>query len=346
MRKCDLISFIKNQVRRELQQLESAMTAAEKFPNIKQRRIATNGIELNIAEQGSGPLILLCHGFPESWYSWRHQFQPLADAGYHVCAPDMRGYGDSDKPHEIGAYNQVEVVADIIGLISALGHQSAIVFGHDWGAPTAWSCALNHPEKVTAVGALSVPFSPRSEVPPLDMLETIFKDQFFYQLYFQAEGVAEAELEADIRVALRKFYHMASGEMDITTLQPKPADADLLSDLQDPTNMGAWLDAADLDFYVAEFEKSGFRGPLNYYRNHNETWHLTAGAPTKIHQPAMFAAGDRDGVIMMAAQALENMPKHVTDLRINTLIPGIGHWTQQEAPAATNELMLSFLKGL
>lgn len=322
------------------------MTASPNFPNITQRRVTTNGIELSIAEQGSGPLVLMCHGFPESWYSWRHQFQALAEAGYHAVAPDMRGYGSSDKPHAIDAYNQVDVVNDIIGLIPALGYESAIVFGHDWGAPTAWSCALNHPDRVSAVGALSVPFSPRSEVPPLDMLREIFKDQFFYQLYFQAEGIAEAEFEADIRLALRKFYHMASAQADLSQLQPKAADADMLSDLPDPEEMGTWLSAADLDFYVSEFENSGFRGPLNYYRNLNLTWQRTADAPTQINQPAMFVAGEKDGVIQMAAMALENMPNHVTDLRTNVLIPDVGHWTQQEAPEATNRHILEFLAGL
>ena len=322
------------------------MTLSADFPNITNRRIATNGIELNIAEQGEGPLVLMCHGFPESWYSWRHQFQALADAGYHAVAPDMRGYGESDKPQDVSAYNQVEVVNDIIGLIPALGYDTAIVLGHDWGGPTAWSCALHHPDKVTAVGVLSVPFSPRAEAPPLDTLQMIFKDQFFYQLYFQQEGVAEAELEADVRLSLRKFYHMGSGEMDLTTLSPKPADADLLSDLPDPQQMGGWLNDADLDFYVQEFVNSGFRGPLNYYRNLNLTWQLTEGAPTQIHQPSLFVAGAKDGVIVMAAQALQAMPEFLTDLRVNHLIPEIGHWTQQEAPEAVNVQLLSFLDSL
>jgi pimeloyl-ACP methyl ester carboxylesterase len=322
------------------------MTVSDNFPNISNRRIATNGIELNIAEQGEGPLVLMCHGFPESWYSWRHQFQALADAGYHAVAPDMRGYGDSDKPADITTYNQVEVVNDIIGLIPALGYETAIVFGHDWGGPTAWSCALNHPDKVTAVGVLSVPFSPRGGAPPLDALKSFFKDQFFYQLYFQEPGVAEAELEADVRTSLRKFYHMASAQMDVSVLAAKPADADLLSDLPDPDRMGPWLSEDDLQFYVDEFTRSTFRGPLNYYRNHNLTWELTAGVPSQISQPAMFVAGDKDGVIVMAAQALQAMPEHVTDLRINELIPNVGHWTQQEAPDAVNDHMLSFLRSL
>ena len=322
------------------------MTVSKQFPNITNRRITTNGIQLNIAEQGEGPLVLMCHGFPESWYSWRHQFQMLADAGYHAVAPDMRGYGESDKPMDISAYNQVEVVNDIIGLIPALGYEQAIVFGHDWGGPTAWSCALNHPDKVSAVGVLSVPFSPRSPVPPLDALKALFKDQFFYQLYFQEPGVAEAEFEANVRVSLRKFYHMASAQMEVGLLEPKAADADMLSDLPDPEVMGPWLSDADLDFYLNEFTNSTFRGPLNYYRNHNLTWQLTEGAPTQIKQPSMFVAGDKDGVIVMAAQALQDMPKYLTDLRINELIADVGHWTQQEAPDEVNNYMLSFLQSL
>lgn len=311
---------------------------------IAERRIATNGIELNIAEAGEGPLVLMLHGFPESWYSWRHQFEPIANAGFHAVAPDMRGYGKSDKPQDISAYNQVEVTNDIIGLIGALGYETAVVIGHDWGAPTAWSCALNHTDKVTAVGALSVPYTPRSPVPPLDAMKEIFKDQFFYQLYFQEPGIAEAELEADVRVSLRKFYHMASGDVDITSFSPKPADADLLSDVEDPGKLGKWCSDEDLDFYTAEFERSGFRGPLNYYRNHNLTWELTEGAPEKIEQPAMFAAGDRDGVILMAAEALQALPERVPNLLINELIPGAGHWTQQEAPERVNELIVQFLE--
>ncbi len=315
----------------------------ESTQDITQRRVATNGIELNIAEAGAGPLVLMLHGFPESWYSWRHQFEPLAKAGYHAVAPDMRGYGKSDKPHNVKAYNQVEVVNDIIGLIDALGYETAIVLGHDWGAPTAWACALHHPDKVTAVGALSVPFSPRPDAPPLDTMKAMFKDMFFYQLYFQEPGIAEAELEADVRVSLRKFYHMGSGQFDASTVQPKPADADLLSDLPDPGTLGDWCSDTDLDFYTSEFEASGFRGPLSYYRNHNETWEMTAGAPETISQPAMFVAGEKDGVILMAAEALKALPERVPNLKVNKLIPDIGHWTQQESPEAVNEYILEFL---
>lgn len=313
---------------------------------ITQRRVATNGIELNIAEQGpaDGPLVLMLHGFPESWYSWRHQFAPLAAAGYHAVAPDMRGYGSSDKPAEISAYNQVEVMRDIIGLIPALGYETAVVFGHDWGAPTAWGCALNYPQQVTAVGVLSVPYSARSPVQPMPAMREAFKGQFFYQLYFFEPGAAEAEFEADIRTALKKFLIMGAGGTDLSALPQKGPDDDMLSGLPNPDTLPDWLSAADLDFYAAEFSRSGMRGPLNYYRNHDLTWELTADAPTHIHQPAMFVAGEQDGVIMMAAQALKDMPNYVKDLRINRLLPGIGHWTQQEAPDEVNAAMLEFLQ--
>jgi pimeloyl-ACP methyl ester carboxylesterase len=314
------------------------------WPGVTERRIATNGIELNIAEAGEGPLVLLLHGFPESWYSWRHQFKPLADAGYHVVAPDMRGYGKSDKPLNIEDYNQVEVVNDVIGLIPALGNETAVVIGHDWGAPTAWATALHHPDAVRAVGALSVPFMPRSPVPPMALMREMFKGQFFYQLYFFEPGVAEAEFEADIRLALKKFLVLAGGETDLSALPAKKEGDDMFSDLPDPGQLPSWLTEADLDFYAAEFKRSGMRGPLNYYRNHDLTWELTKDAPQSISQPAFFVAGSNDGVVMMAAEAIKFMPHFVTDLRINTLIPKIGHWTQQEAPNAVNDFILSFLK--
>ncbi|MDH5736949.1 MAG: alpha/beta hydrolase [Gammaproteobacteria bacterium] len=308
-----------------------------------QRRIATNGIHLNIAEAGEGPLVLLLHGFPESWYSWRHQLEPLASAGYHVVAPDMRGYGKSDKPSETSQYNQVEVIRDVVGLIPALGYEAAVVIGHDWGAPTAWGAAQDFPDKVSAVGALSVPFSPRTEEPPLARMQALFRDRFFYQLYFQTPGVAEAELEKDISVSLRKFLYWASGNVAGPLAPQKSPQSDLLSDLIDPDEFPRWLSDQDLAFYVREFSRDGFRGPLSYYRNHDLTWELTSQRSNIVRQPAMFAAGEKDPVIMLGAQALENMPRHVTDLRINEMIPGIGHWTQQEAPEDVTRIILRFL---
>ena len=314
---------------------------------INRRKVATNGIELSILEAGRGPLVLLVHGFPEAAYSWRHQLPALAAAGFHAVAPDMRGYGESDRPSEIEAYNQWAVSHDILGLITSLGYEQAVVIGHDWGAPTAWNCALLAPDRVSAVGALSVPFSPRGTEPPLPLLRRIFEGQFFYQLYFQTPGVAEAEFEQDIEVSLRKFYYLGSGLADPAKLggERKPDD-DLLSAIVDPGDLVPWCSQDELDEYVRSFRISGFRGPLNYYRNLDLSWEKFASTPQKIQQPAMFAAGDRDGVIIMAKAALDAMPSHVPDLRINTLIPGAGHWTQQEAPEEVNALMLDFLSSL
>lgn len=314
------------------------------WPGVSQRRVATNGIELNIAEAGEGPLVILVHGFPESWYSWRHQFAPIAAAGYHVVAPDMRGYGKSDKPHAVTDYRLVELVNDLVGLVDATGNEDAIIIGHDWGALIAWSCALNRPDKFRAVGALSVPFMPRSPVQPMPMMREMFKGQFFYQLYFFEEGVAEAEFEADLRTALKKFLVIGSGETDLAALPTRGPDDDMFTGLPVPETLPAWLSEADLDFFTGEFEQSGMRGPINYYRNHDLNWEQSEGAPMYIDQPAMFVAGGNDGVIMMAEMALNAMPSFVLDLRINELIPGIGHWTQQEAPEPVNKYILDFLK--
>lgn len=310
---------------------------------IKQRIILAGATHLHIAEQGTGPLVLLLHGFPESWYSWRHQFEPLAKAGYRAVAPDMRGYGLSDKPADIEDYNQVEVTNDIINLIAALGYDQAIVIGHDWGAPTAWNCALLYPEQVIAVGALSVPFSPRSTRPPMAAMREVYKDRFFYQLYFQTPDVAEAAFEEDVALSLRKFFYMASADVDISLLVEKDADADLLSDLPDFPQLPAWLTQADMKFYTDQFEWSGFRGPLNYYRNFDLTWELTEGVSTVIDQPALFLAGEKDPVIAMMAEDYKYLPERVNDLRVNQLIPNVGHWTQQEAPDAVNAALLEFL---
>ena len=227
----------------------------------------TNGIRLRVALAGKGPLVVLVHGWPESWYSWRHQIPALAAAGYRVATPDVRGYGGSDKPEPIAAYAIQEMCADIAGLVTALGETRAILIGHDWGAPIVWNTALFHPERVSAVAGLSVPHTGRGPAPRIELFQRIYKDRFFYQLYFQTPGVAEAELEADVRLSLRKIYYWASGEgIKAGPRVDKPANARLLDGLVDPDPFPAWLTPADLDYYVAEFRQSGFRGPLNRYR--------------------------------------------------------------------------------
>jgi pimeloyl-ACP methyl ester carboxylesterase len=315
---------------------------------ITHRFVQTNGVRLHVAEQGEGPLVVLCHGFPESWYSWRHQLPALAAAGYRAVALDMRGYGDSDKPHAVEAYDQVELAADIAGLIDALGEREAVVVGHDWGAPTAWHSALLYPNKVRAVVGMSVPFAGRPPGSPLARMRQTFKDIFFYMLYFQAEGAAEAELEADIETSLRIIYLALSGDPPLSeTVKLAPPDSAFLPTLFDDGRVPSFLTPADLAVFVAQFRKSGFRGPLNYYRNFDRTFERTAAlAGAKIQQPALFLAGDRDPVILFSKTQLERMPGAIPNLRGPVLFPGAGHWVQQERAQATNEALLGFLRSL
>jgi len=310
------------------------------------RTIAANGIRMRIAEEGSGPLVLLLHGFPESWYSWRHQIPALAAAGFHAVAPDQRGYGGTDAPAAVESYDIHQLVADAVGVLDALGESQAVVVGHDWGAPVAWRCALLHRERFRAVAALSVPYVGRSPLPPLEMFRMMAGDRFFYILYFQEPGVAERELEADVRSTLRRFLYAASGDVtEPLDFWRKPKDAKFLDGLPDPKTLPPWLGEADLDYYANEFRRTGFRGGLNWYRNIDRNWRDTpelAGA--KVEQPALFVAGERDGVLAMVPP--EAMRELVPNLRRLLLLPGCGHWTQQERPAEVNAALLEFLKSV
>ena len=313
---------------------------------ITHRNVKTNGINVHIAEAGSGPLVLMLHGWPESWYSWRHQLGALADAGYHAVAPDVRGYGDSDKPHEIEAYSMKNMVADAVGILDALGEQTAVVVGHDWGAPMAWNSAVLHPDRFRAVVGMSVPFSPRSPAPPTQVFKTIFADTFFYILYFQEPGKAEAELEKDIRRSMKLILYTASGDAPpgMTGFAGKAKDSGLLDGITEPDKLPPWLTEADLDYYAGEFKKSGFRGPINRYRNMDRDWEeLPQLEGARVKQPALFLAGEKDGVIAMSSP--ETQRQFIDNLTIK-LFPGAGHWTQQERPAEVNEALITFLKGL
>jgi pimeloyl-ACP methyl ester carboxylesterase len=322
-----------------------------KLPDM--RMVETNGIRLSVALSGEGPLVVLVHGFPESWYSWRHQIPALAAAGFRVAAPDVRGYGGSDKPEPVEAYAIEEMCADIAGLIEALGERQAVLVGHDWGAPIVWNTALFHPEKVRAVAGLGVPHIGRGPVPRIQLFRRLYAGRFFYQLYFQAPGVAEAELEADVRASLRKIYYAASGEALSAglpgLLADKPADARLLDGVPDPDPFPAWLGEADLAFYVSQFERSGFRGPLNRYRTSELDFAQQAAvAGKRIEQPAAFIAGSLEPVLRFipGVDLIEQMRAQLGDLRLVRLIEGAGHWVQQERPAEVNAALLEFLRGL
>ena len=310
--------------------------------------VETNGIRLRVALAGKGPLVVMVHGWPESWYSWRHQIPALADAGYRVAAPDVRGYGGSDKPPQIEAYAIKEMCADIAGLVTALGEDRAILIGHDWGAPIVWNTALFHPEKVRAVAGLSVPHLGRGPMPRIELFRNIYKDRFFYQLYFQTPGVAEAELEADLRTSLRKIYYSASGErLKAATRIDKAADARMLDGLTDPDPFPAWLTSDDLDYYVEQFRQSGFRGPLNRYRTSALDFEQQGEvADRRVEQPAAFIAGSLDPVLRFVpgVDMIEMMRQHATDLKVVRLIEDCGHWVQQERPAEVNAALLEFLQ--
>jgi pimeloyl-ACP methyl ester carboxylesterase len=313
---------------------------------IQHRTIETNGIRMHIAEAGSGPLVILCHGFPESWYSWRHQLPALAKAGYHVVAPDQRGYGQTDAPEPIEQYTQLHLVGDIVGLVSALGEERAVIAGHDWGAPVAWNAALWRPDLFRGVIGLSVPASDRAPMRPTEAMKRGFGENFFYILYFQTPGVAEHELRRDVRRTMRMFLYSASGDSGERTFQPQSRRATFLEQMQDPEKLPGWLTEADLDFFTAEFERRGFRGGLNWYRNIDRSWEL--GAPfvgKKITIPALFISGDRD-LIRGNPNWEAGMRAVVPNLRPPVLLPGIGHWTQQEAPDGVNRAMLEFLRSL
>jgi pimeloyl-ACP methyl ester carboxylesterase len=315
--------------------------------------IETNGIKLRAAVAGEGPLVVMVHGFPESWYSWRHQIGPLAAAGFTACAIDVRGYGGSDKPQTVDAYSMANMAADVAGLIDVLSpHAPAVLIGHDWGAPIVWHSAVLHPNKVRAVAGLSVPYYALPPMPLNQIFKAMFTDQgkFFYMDYFQDEGVAEAEFEADVRGALRRLYFASSGNSDGRWGGgEKPRGEPMLQGLTDPNPFPAWLTAQDIDYYVGEFERSGFRGPLNRYRNFERDWALMSAQPDRIiHQPSLFLAGERDMVLKMFGDTdvIARLRDNLSDLRGAHIIPGIGHWTQQEAPEAVTGHLIDWLATL
>jgi len=313
---------------------------------ITQRMIRTNGINMRIAEAGAGPLVLMLHGWPESWYSWRHQIGALADAGFHAVAPDVRGYGGTDKPQAIEAYAMKEMVADAVGVLDALGERTAVVVGHDWGAPMAWNSAILHPDRFRAVVGMSVPFTGRGPAPPTQLFKARFAETFFYILYFQEPGKAEAELEKDVRRSMKLILFSASVDSPpMAGFGGKPKDLGLLDGMTEPEKLPAWLTEADLDYYAGEFARSGFRGPINRYRNMDRDWEeLPQLANATIQQPALFIAGEKDGVIAMNPSGIETMKRYIPNLRDIVLVPACGHWCQQEKPREVNEALIKFLK--
>lgn len=320
--------------------------------NITRGSCLSSGHRMAWVEQGEGPVVVMVHGFPESWYSWRHQLQPLAEAGYRAVAIDVRGYGRSARPAPVEAYAMTSLVGDVMAVLDALGADTGVVVGHDWGAPIAWNSALLRPDRVRAVAGLSVPYNPRGDIPPLDTFRALVGDDEvqFYIDYFQEPGLVEAEVEADLAGWLLGMYFSASAEADPTLpsigLVPR---GDRMRDrfqTPEPGQMG-WMSDDDLAFYVGEFERTGLTGGFNRYRNITRDWtELAPWRHAPITVPALFIGGDRDGPTQLGQGAIDRFATTLPALVGCEILDNCGHWVQQEQPEATNQALLGFLDQL
>lgn len=326
--------------------------SASPIDGITFRFIESNGITMRIAEAGSsGPLVLLAHGWPESWYSWRHQITFLADAGYRVVAPDMRGYGETDAPADVDDYDIVHLAGDMVGILDALGEETAIMVGHDWGSIVAWNSVLMHPDRFSALIAMSVPYGGRAPQSPMVGWRAAFGDNFYYILYHnEPGGVAEAEYDSDPMGLISRLYLSPDSPRQAPTItDPARAAGGWIGRLGAPQGLPDWLTQEDLDYIVGQFEMAGFRGGVNYYRNFHRNWEITEHLTgVQIQVPTLFIAGEQDVVIGGAnkEQLTALMTNAAPQLQEVVLFPGIGHWVQQEAPEQTNAAMLQFLQGL
>ena len=303
---------------------------------------STSGLRMHLAEAGSGPLVLLLHGFPECWYSWRHQLVALAEAGYHAVAPDQRGYARTGGPADVAQYTIHHLVGDAIGLIDALGEEQAVVAGHDWGAPVAWAAAQFRPDRVRGVIGMSVPHRPRGSRPPVQAMREMFGENF-YMVHFQKPQVPEAEFDRDRTATFRRTLAGLTG-----ATMALPEGGGFLDAMGDTGALPDWITEEDIAVYVREYEEAGFTGPLNWYRNLDRNWELTAAwhrAP--ITPPALYIGGDRDPVVAGPQRtAVDRLADFVPNLRETVWLSGCGHWIQQERPDEVNEAVLRFLRGL
>ena len=323
--------------------------------DITHRTVEANGIRIHVAEAGEGPLVLLCHGFPESWYSWRHQMKALAEAGFRAVAPDMRGYGRTDRPEAIETYTLLHLVGDMVALVSRARRGDAVIVGHDWGAPVAWSAALLRPDVFRAVAGLSVPSSGEDSGLTTAMMPRTESSQF-YMLYFRSRASPRPSSNAirarSVRTLLFAVGRRAARQSDGSPDDGAPAwfraAAGFLSRRPLRSGCPPWLTEADVDFYAGEFSRTGFRGGLNWYRNIDRDWALMAPFDgLKVTVPALYVAGDRDLVVAFAGRpAIQSMPNFVPQLRDTIMLPGCGHWTQQERPEEVNAALIGFLRGL
>jgi len=305
---------------------------------------SVNGIEMFWLEQGEGPLVILCHGWPELSHSWRHQIPALAEAGFRVVAPDMRGFGRTAAPRDVDAYSIFDMVGDVVALVETLGEKTAAIVGHDWGAPVAWHAAMFRPACFLAVAGLSVPPPLRGRGRPLDTLRQSGIHNFYWQ-YFQTPGVAESEFERDVALTMRTL--LGRGFSDPHASLFVQDGKGFLGDTLIDRPLPPWLSEDDLAHFVGAYGTSGFRGGMNWYRNIDRNWELTAPwHAAQIRQPALFIAGSKDSVItgLIGAKRVADMAKVVPNLKQKLIIDGAGHWIQQECPDQVNAALIGFLK--
>jgi pimeloyl-ACP methyl ester carboxylesterase len=306
-------------------------------------------LRMRVATQGSGPLVLLCHGFPESWRSWRSQIAALAAAGFRAAAPDMRGYGGTDAPADAESYTMLHHVGDMTSLVRALGESQAVIVGHDWGAPVAWNAALLRPDMFRAVVGMSVPFSPPARIDLLSALEQQGITTFYMQ-YFQTPGIAESEFEADAEAAIRRVTFSMSGDgPDRVVAGVLASGAGFLDNTVEPERLPAWLDPDDLAYVAGEFKRTGFRGGLNWYRSIKRTSELMAAwRGCLVSQPSLFIAGARDDVLKFpgAKGRVDGLAAVLPGLRGSHILEGAGHWIQRERACEVNKLLIAFLNDL
>lgn len=318
------------------------------------RYVNVNGVRIHVTAAGQGPLVLLCHGFPETAHAWRHQLRALAQAGFRAVAPDLRGYGRSESPPDVAAFTTMDVIGDLVALVKNEQAEDAVIVGGDWGASIAWQAAQLRPDVFRAVVALGVPMMPRAPVMPSKLFPKT-DSAVFYTHYFCEPGVAEKEFERDIGATLGAIYWAASGQAgprnDPSTPNPFGMVAKgkgLLAALPVPAALPPWLTRYDLDEFIQGFTTSGFRGGLNYYRNLDRNWALSAALEGKrVEVPALYLVGERDTGLAIPGmdRMIAAMPEIVPYLRAAKIIPGAGHWLQQEAPQEINNALIEFLKG-